>query len=91
MADPAAPTSPPRLAFALGEMTQELKTHTAEQERQRQAIEALPGKISAEFGPRLANHEGRLIVLEGDKRFVKGVLWVLAAGVTIIGGRAFIH
>lgn len=96
----ATPPQTPRgspLAFALGEMTAVAREHTTELARQRDTIEALPGKLAIHFGPRFEALEDRtkgldtrVVAMEGNWKFVRGAGWVLAALITVIGGKAFI-
>lgn len=98
MAEPSTnPAKPTQLAFALGSLQATVEAQTREQSLQRTALEDLPGKLAEHFAPRFTkleagqvDHNTRLIVLEGDKRFIKGAFYVVAALITIIGGKAFI-
>lgn len=98
MADASQPsTKPTALAFALGAMDASLRANSEEVSRHREAIEQLPDKLAIHFAPRFEalenrskDHDGRILVLEGDKRFVKGAFWVVATAIVILGGKAFI-
>lgn len=96
-ATPTATSKPTNLAFALGSLDATVKGQTEEQSRQREAIENLPQRMAEAFGPRFISlessskdHNARLIVLEGDKRFLRGAFWVIASAIVIVGGKAFV-
>lgn len=91
-----SPTKPTSLAFALGSLDATIKGQGEELARHRQTIEDLPDKLAIHFAPRFEAVEhgvkdlnSRVIVLEGDKRFVRGAFWVVAAAIVLVGGKAF--
>lgn len=97
-ATPQNTSKPTALAFALGELNEASRQQGERLSEHSDLIRELPQNLAVHFAPRFEalessakDHGLRLSVLEGDKRFVNGVLWVVGVAIVVLGGKAFIY